>query len=219
MGPMSERPASTADTGRPTWRMVLPVKAAQDAKTRLRVPVGVSRPQLARAMALDTLDAVLACAVVAEVVVVTPDPAVAAAAKTAGAIVVGDHGTGLGAAVEQGADAAAALGPGPIAVLLADVPTLRAADLELALRACAEHAAAYVPDAEGTGTVLLAARERGLLRPQFGADSARRHSAYAVRLDLDLPRLRRDVDVESAMLTAVALGVGRRTTAALHRTG
>jgi hypothetical protein len=37
----------------------------------------------------------------------------------------------------------------------------------------------------------------------------------ATWLDLDLSRLRRDVDVQSALREAVALGVGPRTTAAL----
>ena len=43
--------------------------------------------------------------------------------------------------------------------------------------------------------MLLAAAGAGLLRPAFGAGSAARHDLVARRLDLDLPRLRRDVDV------------------------
>jgi 2-phospho-L-lactate guanylyltransferase len=222
MGSMSE-PRPAGPIGRSSeqlpWRVVLPVKAAQQAKTRLTVQPGVSRLELARAMALDTMDAALACPLVSLVVVVTPDPAVAAAARAAGAHAVPDAGSGLNAAAAQGADQAERRGPGPIAVLLADLPTLRPQDLAVALAAAAGHRAAYVPDAEGTGTVLLMARSRADLRPAFGAGSAARHEEQAVRLDLDLPRLRRDVDVEAALHQALALGVGRRTAGVLGRAG
>jgi len=106
-------------------------------------------------------------------------------------------------------------GPGPVAVLLADLPALRPGDLSAALTACARHASAYVPDAEGSGTVLLAALDAARLSPAFGAGSAARHDLVATRLELDLPRLRRDVDLQSGLRAAVSLGVGRRTAAVL----
>ena len=74
----------------------------------------------------------------------------------------------------------------------------------------------FVPDAEGTGTVLLTALTADAMRPEFGADSAAAHQAAgAVRLDLDLPRLRRDVDTPADLQTAVELGVGPRTRSVL----
>ena len=39
-----------------------------------------------------------------------------------------------------------------------------------------------------------------------------------VRLDLDLPALRTDVDDDQALRRAVAIGVGRHTAAVLHLT-
>ena len=91
------------------------------------------------------------------------------------------------------------LGPGPTAVLLGDIPTLRPKDLIEALSACAVHPRALVPDASGTGTVLLSALSPQDLHPRFGADSAREHARDCVRLDLDLPALRTDVDDDQAL--------------------
>jgi 2-phospho-L-lactate guanylyltransferase len=74
----------------------------------------------------------------------------------------------------------------------------------------------FVPDAEGTGTVLLAALTAAAMRPAFGPGSARAHRAAGAHpLDVDLPRLRRDVDTPADLRTAIALGVGPRTRAAL----
>jgi 2-phospho-L-lactate guanylyltransferase len=74
----------------PGWAVVVPVKRLATAKTRLRggAPPGVPHARLVLAMAQDTVRAALACPVVAEVVVVTGDPAVAAALGELGARVV-----------------------------------------------------------------------------------------------------------------------------------
>jgi 2-phospho-L-lactate guanylyltransferase len=201
-----------------TWRVVLPVKGSGQAKSRLDVP-GVSRSELAAAMSLDTLAAVLACPSVGRVFVVTADPSVAAAARAAGATAVPDPGGGLNPALRRGAETAGRERDGPIALLLADLPALTPPDLDEALTAAALHDTAYVPDLEGTGTVLLTGRTPVLLQPEFGDGSAARHEAHATRLELDLPRLRRDVDVRAALQEAVALGVGPRTAAVLAALG
>jgi 2-phospho-L-lactate guanylyltransferase len=192
---------------------VLPVKHANQAKSRLTTPPGVDRVALARAIALDSLRAARRCTAVRRLVVVTSDPEVAAAAGRF-AEVTPDPGAGLLEAVGAGVDRALADGQGPLAVLLADVPALRPPDLAAALAACARHETAFVPDAEGTGTVLLAATVPDRLTPAFGAGSAARHEAGgAVRLDLDLPSLRRDVDTWAALAQALDLGAGPATAA------
>ncbi len=200
----------------PTWQLVLPVKGTDRAKTRLTVAEGVSRPALARAMALDTLAAALACPTVRTVLVVTSDDEVASAARAAGARVEADPGQGLNAAIRRGL---ALTDDEPVAVLLGDLPALRPDDLAEALAACAGLGAAFVPDAEGTGTVLLTADRPADVDPAFGSGSAARHGERARRLDLDLPRLRRDVDVAEALHAAVALGVGPLTARALGQPG
>jgi 2-phospho-L-lactate guanylyltransferase len=199
------------------WTVVMPVQSASRAKSRLVAPAGVDHRELARAIALDTLDAVRACELVGRRVVVTSDPVVGPLASAAGDTVVMDAGAGLGGAVAAGLAHAAEHAPDlPVAVLLADLPSVTTDDVALALVAAAGYLSAFVPDAEGTGTVLLTGRTPGQLRAAFGEGSADRHRRLgAVRLDLDAPGLRRDVDTAESLDAAAALGLGRATTAAL----
>lgn len=210
------------------WHLVLPVKDAALAKSRLTPPAPLDRPELARAVARDTLEAVCAALPPEQVVVVTSDRHATSAAVSMGADVVPDPGRGLDAAVAAGLESVERgledLGTGPdeqaprrgLAVLLGDLPALRAEDLARALARCAAYPRAVVPDADGTGTVLLTSTQ-GAPRPSFGAGSAARHAVDAVLLALDLPRLRRDVDTWADLEVAIALGVGRHTRAALAR--
>lgn len=204
-------------TGSPAWRLVVPVKGGAAAKSRLHPPAGVDRALLATALATDCLTACVAGMPPATVHVVTSDAQVAGIASGLGAVVVPDPGGGLDAAVLVGRDAALAADPdAAVAVLLGDVPCLRPRDLRSALSSASRHGRVVVPDADGTGTVLLTALAGAALVPAFGDGSAARHEAAGhVRLDLDLPRLRRDVDDDGALRTALALGVGPATAAAL----
>lgn len=195
------------------WHLVVPVKRAVAAKTRLRPPPPLSRPEIARAVARDTLEAVCRAVPASHVTVVTSDDNAQAAARALGAVVVEDPGTGLDAAVRAGLEAA----PGPWrAVLLGDLPALTEEELVAALEACAAYPSAVVPDSQGTGTVLLTAT-RGRPEPSFGPGSAVRHAGSATLLPLDLPRLRRDVDTWADLGEALALGLGPHTRAALTR--
>jgi 2-phospho-L-lactate/phosphoenolpyruvate guanylyltransferase len=64
---------------------------------------------------------------------------------------------------------------------------------------------------------LLAAATPGALQPAFGPGSLAAHVRRgAVPLDLDLPRLRRDVDTPADLDEALALGVGPRTATAVR---
>ena len=194
------------------WHLVLPIKGGSRAKSRLQVEPPV-RVQLAHALAQDCLAAVTQ-AELASVVVVTSDPWMSAAAAASGVGVVPDPGRGPNAAARAG------LGVAPArlarAVLLADLPALTVDALLVGLRAAAAHDRAFVPDRQGLGTVLLTARARMPLRPTFGPASAAAHAADGVtRLELDLPRLRTDVDTAEDLAVAVALGVGVHTAALL----
>jgi 2-phospho-L-lactate guanylyltransferase len=200
-----------------SWHVVLPVKEADLAKTRLEPPPPLTRAELARAMARDTLETVCAAVAPALVAVVTSDPAAAASAGHLGARVVPDPGRGLNAAVQAGVAAVTRSGPVPVAVLLGDLPSARPQDLATALVAASEHPRAVLPDADGTGTVLLTSLRGTDLVPAFGPGSARRHAADARVLELDLPRLRTDVDDARALAAVAHLGVGRHTAAVLAR--
>ncbi len=226
--PLPEAAARTVPTAT-TWSLALPVKGGHRAKSRLltAMPVlAVSGAELAAGIALDTLEVVAATPGV-RARVVTSDQAMARRCRELGLEVLAETspGSGLPRAVQDAVDAEAGrpAGGGPCAVLLPDLPSLRPPELAAALGACAARLAedpdlamVAVPDAEGVGTVLLAARSAGQLRHSFGAGSAGRHARLGAELlDLDLPRLRRDVDTVSNLRTAVQLGVGPRTARAL----
>lgn len=199
------------------WRLIVPVKGQLAAKTRLHPPAGVARADLAHAFALDTITAVVACMPPDHLIAVTSDELTATFVQDQGGTVVADSGEGLNRAVRQGIEyVQRVLGPGPTAVLLGDIPALRPKDLVDALAACSLHARALVPDASGTGTVLLSALSPQDLHPRFGVNSAREHGRDCVRLELDLPALRTDVDDDDALRQALAIGVGSHTAAVLH---
>jgi 2-phospho-L-lactate guanylyltransferase len=199
------------------WHLVVPVKGGASAKSRLHPPAGVRREDLALALATDCLTACCAGMPSAQVVVVTSDERVRQVAGRLGARVVADPGAGLDAAVRAGRDRAVAMSAdGPVGVLLGDLPSLLPGDLTTAVAAASEHPLAVVPDASGTGTVLLTALRGAALAPAFGDGSAARHEAAGHhRLELDLPRLRTDVDDDRALRVALALGVGEATASVL----
>ncbi|WP_433614077.1 hypothetical protein ACQP2P_06845 [Dactylosporangium sp. CA-139114] len=100
-----------------------------------------------------------------------------------------------------------------VVALTADLPAMRPEDLESALVAAARAGRrAFVPDLEGTGTVLLAAPAGEALAPHFGPGSAAAHlRSGAVRLDGAWPSLRRDVDTAADLDAAARLGLGTHT--------
>ncbi|MDM4722918.1 2-phospho-L-lactate guanylyltransferase [Micromonospora sp. WMMA1363] len=198
------------------WTVVVPVKRLSIAKSRLRGALpGVPHESLALALAADTVHAVRTCPEVAEVLVVTDDPRVAAEAGGAGARTLPDTpAAGLNAAFRHGA---AAAGGGWVAGLTADLPALRPAELAAALRAVRAGptgARRYLADAPGSGTVLLAAPPGVPLDPRFGGESAAAHTASgALPLTGDWPSLRRDVDTAHDLTAAARLGLGPHTAA------
>jgi 2-phospho-L-lactate guanylyltransferase len=201
------------------WTAVIPVKRLGTAKSRLRGAVPTARHQdLALAMLRDTAAAVLACAEVAELLVVTDDPAAAGAAADLGARVIPDRpNSGLNDAMRYGADTVTGLDLHR-AVLAGDLPALADGELAAALVAAAgaPSARSFVADAAGTGTTLLAAPRGVALDPLFGAGSAAAHAGSgAAALSGDWPGLRQDVDTAADLRTVLALGPGPHTRALL----
>ncbi|GAA0458641.1 2-phospho-L-lactate guanylyltransferase [Paractinoplanes deccanensis] len=195
----------------------MPVKRLGVAKSRLRGAVPPARhADLALAMVRDTVTAVLA---VCDLVVVTDDPVIAAAAAGLGARAVPDlPDAGLNDAMRYGADEVAGLTRFR-AVLAGDLPALRPAELDEALTEAGD-ARSYVVDAAGTGTVLLAAPPGVPLDPRFGIGSARAHAESGARaLGGDWPGLRQDVDTPADLATVLALGAGAHTCALLRDLG
>jgi 2-phospho-L-lactate guanylyltransferase len=207
----------------PDWALVIPVKPLDRAKSRLAGLAGPHRGELALAMAVDTVSALLACPAVAVAIVVTDDPAAGAELGALGSVVIPDRpAAGLNPALEFGAAFAAERWPGRgRAGLAADLPALRPAEIGAALAAAGAvpEPAAFVPDAAGTGTTLYAVGLGAEFRPAFGPGSAARHAARGAA-ELGLPGiggLRQDVDTAEDLSRAAALGLGPRTTAVAAR--
>jgi 2-phospho-L-lactate guanylyltransferase len=193
------------------WHVVIPVKQTAQGKSRLGPAVGSDRELVSRAIADDTIEAAVATVGPSRVVVVTSDPGVRTTWWPSGVVVVDDPGAGLNAAVRAGQSSTPR---GRLtAALLGDVPALHPEDLAIALEAALQAGESFVPDAAGDGTVL---RCGAGFEPRFGPDSAARHEADgASRLELDLPRLRTDVDDATSLAAAHRLGLGPRTRALL----
>ncbi|GHF49631.1 2-phospho-L-lactate guanylyltransferase [Streptomyces mashuensis] len=201
------------------WTLVVPVKPLTLAKSRLvRGAAHLPGPALALAFAADTVAAALACGPVADVAVVTGDPRAGAALAALGARVVPEPpgGGGLNAALAHGARTVRERRPGHgVATLNADLPALRPAELGRVLDFAAQFPRAFLADAAGIGTTLLAAAPGTELAPAFEGRSRARHAASGAH-EIPLPdveSVRRDVDTEADLRAAVALGVGPRTAA------
>jgi len=205
------------------WSVVVPAKRLVAAKTRLgplTAPLGdAGHADLVLALLADTVAAALAAPSVGLLLVVTDDPRAADVVTELGARTVGDEpDSGLNAALDHGARRARALADQPVAALSSDLPALTPGELSEALQEAAAVPRAFVADAAGSGTTLLAVR-RGELDPRFGPGSAAAHATGgAVPLDGAWPGLRQDVDTPADLHTACSLGVGPRTAGFLSAT-
>jgi 2-phospho-L-lactate guanylyltransferase len=192
---------------------IVPIRSWATGKSRLGVD-DAERVALGRAFALDVIDVLRASAGIDRVVVVTSDVDVRAAVD--GCETVGDPGTGLNDAVAQGCEHILASGGARIVVVPSDLPCLTASALDDVLRMSQGHAHAYCPDAEGDGTSIVVSRDPSGLVTSYGSGSAAAHRAAGLVPMLDAPaEVRSDVDTLEQLREAEALGVGRRTAAAI----
>jgi 2-phospho-L-lactate guanylyltransferase len=187
------------------WTVVVPIRAMPSAKTRLARDLSVEQHALlVDAIRADTLATIRAVEAVARVVIV--------ADKAGPDVTLVQQSRGLNGALRDAWAHAARCWPDDgVAALVGDLPALRRAELAAALAQASECPRSFVPDADGTGTTLLAVTRGTPLDPRFGAGSAARHAGSgAVPLDAD-PGLRQDVDTVEDLAAAVVLGVGDRT--------
>lgn len=216
-----------------TFDIVLPVKPLAVAKSRLVPAVEhPTRSALARAFALDTLDAALAARRVARVIVVgdlsshfdalPPRVSVVAEPEPRSLRAAVRHGISVARRVPQPGTSTAPDGwPRGVAVLLGDQPALTAPALDAALECASRHPLAFMPDADATGTTLATAVPHTVFEPAFGTDSAAAHRTagfHDLSHDLadDLARfVRQDVDTVEALDRALRLGVGAHTAAVI----
>lgn len=203
-------PSPTAHYG-----VVVPVKPPAVAKSRL-LPLGDdARRALVVAFAADTVSAALDCPMVDLVLVVTDDFVLADGLAALGASVIPDGVAGdlNGTLLQAAAEVHRRHPELRIAALCADLAALRPDELGRALGSATRHRQAFVADAEGSGTTLLAAASVEDFRPCFGPGSREAHAAAgAVALDEEaITSVRRDVDTPDDLAAALDLGVGPRT--------
>ena len=191
------------------YALLIPVKDGRAAKTRLGVGDSRERAQLMAAFARDAITAATQVDDV-EVHVVGDERALRELLNGLPVDVLPDEGEGdLNRALARAARRVAGPERG-VAVLLADLPCLRAADLASAFAAGTDRR--FVADAAGTGTTLLISTAGSELDPRFGAGSARAHAASGARaLTEPLESLRLDVDTTDDLETALRFGVGVST--------
>lgn len=186
----------------PTWAVV-PVKALADAKRRL-APVLSSdlRRHLVLTMLDDVLTALREVETIDRVLVVTPDPDIAALATAKDTIVLREErAVGLNPALTRGLAHAQHGGATSAIIVPADVPLATADEVRSVVAAAANGGGrvALVSSADGDGTNALALAPPEVLAPSFGPGSFARHLARAVarRLDtrvLHMPGLAVDID-------------------------
>ena len=207
----------TSDAAAPAGAVVA-LKPSAYAKSRLDLP-GPLRQRLAETMALDTLRAL--AAVVAQVVVVSGQPALASRLGRAGitATVLGEPAQpGMNAALAYGADRLRTDGCRTVLACVGDLPALRAASVGRVLQVSRALSRTFLADASGVGTTMLVAHDAPLL-PDFSGRSAARHRAGGARplteelVGEPLADARRDVDTHVDLVSAIALGVGPFTAA------
>ncbi|MET1060698.1 MAG: 2-phospho-L-lactate guanylyltransferase [Nocardioides sp.] len=200
------------------FAVLVPVKPPSQGKSRLVGLPDERRTALATAFARDTVTAALAAERVAEVMVVTDDATFAALAAADGCATLPDGVTGdLNGSLVQAALEAGRRWPSyAVAAVCADLPALRAADLDAALAQMPAHGSGFVADARGDGTTAYAASTAELFDPRFGPGSRDAHTrAGAVEIRGDLASLRQDVDDVGDLGRAMVLGVGARTADAM----
>lgn len=178
---------------------ILPVKSLDRAKQRLAGHFGPDeRRRIAEAMFEDALD-LCESAEFLTWWVVSDGMDVLERAAARGFSGVSDAGTGLNEAVLEGIAAAEAAGAGSVTVIPCDTPLAFRGDLLDLLDTGATSDVVVVPSEKDGGTNGLYLSPPGLLAPNFGEGSLRRHLALAESAGyrcalLSLPRLALDID-------------------------
>lgn len=183
---------------------ILPMKRFSEAKSRLRPSLSdAARAELAREMFQRTLAAALGCAPIDRTYVVTNGDDVAALAAAAGAKVLRDPSPSiaLGELMDWALREVTARSATRAVILMSDVPSAHANDVEELCQLLDNNDCVLVPDRHGCSTNALGLRLPFLAQTAFGrSDSYAEHQSRARALGLRAaavrnPRLALDVDV------------------------
>ena len=209
-----------------TTLAILPVKRFGIAKVRLGDELsGGTRRALAEAMVTDVLMALRRTAAVAEVLLVTSEPAAEAIGRGYGAnVLVDDREEGQSAATLIGIAYALEEGAPRVLLVPGDTPALDPSELEGLLdRPVTGRSVVVVPDRHGTGTNALLLTPPDVIEPAFGPDSRARHVQAATDAGVpctveEVPTLALDVDT-SDDLAALRTALANRRGGAAHTRG
>lgn len=169
-----------------TWAL-LPVRSLQGGKQRLSPSLTEQqREVLCRALVQDALAALQACPALQGILVVSRDPQVLSLAREAGVSVLQESGTGLNAAVSEGAQWVRQHGGRGVLVMHADLPLVTVEALSALLR---QHEAwqgearriTLVPDRHSQGSNVLIATPADAMPFAFGEHSLDAHLMLAAR--------------------------------------
>lgn len=199
------------------WTAVIPIRSFSEGKTRLHVSQ-VSTTSLIEAFAHDVISACKACAQIAHIIVVSPDPAVVTLAQRRGCQTHVEHRV---SGINEAIMAARSKVDGPVMAILGDTPCVDASVLSAVIDEASQHAVSFVSDTSGVGSTMWFAHHNADERPHFGPHSRAEHRSHgAAELGVGnatelWARARRDVDTDIDLWDAARLGLGPTTAALL----
>lgn len=210
---------------RPATLAILPIKRFKIAKARLGDEMsGGTRRALAEAMVTDVLMALRRTTAVAEVLLVTSEPAAEAIGRGYGAnVLVDDREEGQSAAALIGVEYALQEGAPRVLLVPGDTPALDPVELDALLdRPATGRSVVVVPDRHGSGTNALLLTPPDVIAPAFGPDSRALHEQAAADAQVpctveDVPTLALDVDTADDLAALRTLLAERRGGAAHTR--
>jgi 2-phospho-L-lactate guanylyltransferase len=195
-----------------SWTVAIALKGLDEGKGRLAPNVSArERGELVVAMASDVVAAARGSRAFRRILVVTPEPALAWRLGSGVVALPERRASGLDEAYRR---AIRATGHGPLALVAADLPGLRPADLDH-VAALAEEVGGpvVVADHEGAGTTVLAGPVARCLEPRFGHGSRAAHVA-AGATDVThtcASSVRHDVDTWAGLAALGSVDVGPAT--------
>lgn len=150
-----------------TWTALVPLKPESGRKTRLAAALGLADRVALSHRLFDRVCAALRPHAAICVVSAAPPPGWSGRW-------IADPGAGLNAALDQ---ALAAIGPGPVMIVHADLMFVEPADIAALIQAAAERGAALAPDGPEQGTNALALADGRRPAMVFGPHSFARFAA------------------------------------------
>lgn len=201
---------------------LVPLRSLHDGKQRLRdVLSGAERTALVQRLFRRTQQALGASGQIAQIGVVSPDPALLdwtmSLPSPTPLLPILQPNQGLNAGLEYGRrmllhEAAQPLRPTGLLVVLPDLPSISATDIQALVQLSAPETVVVAPDRHGYGTNALLMQPPDALPFQFGDASLGRHVAAAQVHRLALRRyeasgIALDIDTADDLQLADALGV------------